>query len=382
MGLGANEDGHCSTCDVYHLRPWGTQCLSYKNALQKCQDLNIDVTEYRKYLDRNLVRYAKDLPPDPSATGVKKGEVKDEEVEDLYRQQIKQLTEINLQQKAQIEALVQSQQSPPHRPKDTSDNSRVLQQIMDRLELLESGKADQVPAPREGAGVLSAAAAVGSASKVSDSPAVAAMGQMADAMAQLSLSIDPSSGSKSGQLLRPEYHYCVLEKGMPLKSADATKLSINEYLYGMCVVLEHLIEVNGSWKSYFSHYKRIMKFFVGKKYINSAYISYDKEVVDCFLKHPSAGFNSSDTLAIPTHFCSANEHDTYNSRPTRGFGRRGRRGGPNISASISSSVPEDWPDDVCHTAYCVGNCNKQHVCAKCRIRGHKMGNCRVNIEKN
>lgn len=106
------------------------------------------------------------------------------------------------------------------------------------------------------------------------------MGQMADAMEQLSLSIDPSSGKKAGQLLRPEYHYCVVEKGMPLKMADASKLSINEYLYGMCLVMQHLIEMKGDWMSYFNHYRRIMKFFVGKRYVNAAYIGYDKEVVD------------------------------------------------------------------------------------------------------
>lgn len=422
MGLGANEDGLCSSCEVAHLRPWGTQCLAYKGAVLKCQELNIDISEYKHYLDLNLVRYSKDLPKIPeTGAGDKTGQVKDEDIEDLYRQQIKQLTEVNLQQKAQIDALVQQQQlqpSPPTKvytpPKQPTDQSHVLQQIWDRLQKLESGNANPLPAPGHGAGVLSAgqptssrqatgassaglslqgpgtgvlsaASAVGSASKMSDSPAVAAMGQMAEAMAQLSLSIDPSSGSKSGQLLRPEYHLCVVETGMPLKSADASKLSINEYLYGMCLVLEYLVDVEGNWKSYLAHYKRMMKFCVGKKYVNSAYISYDKEVIDCYLKHPGAGFNSSDSLAIPPHFCSANEHETYNARNTRGSGRRGRRGDSNVRGSTSSNIPEDRPEEECYvynSLFCVGNCNKQHVCAKCRMRGHKIGTCRVNTEKN
>lgn len=155
----------------------------------------------------------------------------------------------------------------------------MLQQIIDRLDRLESNQGGQSP------NVLAASNAVNATRHTStvqamDSPAIAAMGQMADAMAQLSISIDPSSARKAGQLLRPDYHYCVLEKGLPLKSVDASKLTINEYLYRMCLVLEHLIENEGDWRSYFQHYKRVMRFFVGKKYVNAAYVSYDKEVVN------------------------------------------------------------------------------------------------------
>lgn len=262
------------------------------------------------------------------------------------------------------------------------DQSHVLQQILARLGRLESQSTRPQPAGQPG--VLSAATAVSSGNASLDPPAVAAMGQMADAMAQLSLSIDPSSGSKTGQFLRPEYHYCVLEKGMPIKSADASKLSINEYLYGMCLVLDHLIDTDGDWKSYFAHYKRMMKFFIGKRYVNAAYISYDKEVVDSYLKHPRSGFNAADTLAIPTHFCSANEHDTYNVRASRG-NKRGRGSESKSKSGTPANPPEDWPEDVCYifnSSFCVGACNKQHVCGRCHIRGHKMGACRVNLEKN
>lgn len=397
MGLGANEDGHCSTCDGTHLRPWGASCLAYKGALQQCKDLNVEETEYKNYLDFNLVRYSKDLPKIPGLPGNTKGsEVKDEDVMELYRDQIKQLTTVNLQQKAQIDALVLKQATPVHAkpvlpvlppppPIPPTDQTQILKQILDRLSRLESSPGHHPSAP-----VSTAAGAVGAASNVSDSPAVAAMGHMADAMAQLSMSIDPSSGSKTGQYLRPEYHYCVLERGIPIKGADASKLSISEYLYGMCLVLEHLIDTEGDWQSYFSHYKRMMKFFIGKKYVNSAYVSYDKEVVDSYIKHPENGFSSSDSLAIPTHFCSANEHDTQNTRSSRGGSRRGR--GSESKGRITSPAnhpsahpPEDWPEDVCYvynSSFCVGACNKQHICVKCRIRGHKMGSCRVNLEKN
>lgn len=41
--------------------------------------------------------------------------------------------------------------------------------------------------------------------------------------------------------------------------------------------------------------------------MNTAYVAYDKEVVDSHIKVQSAGFGAADSLAIPTHFCSANE---------------------------------------------------------------------------
>lgn len=71
----------------------------------------MDESEYKGYLDLNLVRYTKDLQKDPAvASGT---QVKSEDNPDLYKQQIKQLTAVNLQQKAQIiEALVNQQTSP------------------------------------------------------------------------------------------------------------------------------------------------------------------------------------------------------------------------------------------------------------------------------
>lgn len=169
---------------------------------------------------------------------------------------------------------------------------------------------------------------------------------------------------------------------MPLKQADASKLTINEYLYGMCLVMSHLVETNGDWKSYMHHFKRVMKFFVGKKYVNAAYIAYDKEVVDSYLKDPSAGFNAADSLAIPTHFCSANEHDTQNFRNKN---QRRNRQDRARGGQVPPTLPEDWPEEACYNnnmSSCNGSCGKQHVCSKCLLRGHRSANCRVKLEKN
>lgn len=345
--------------------------------------MQVDTSQYKQYLDLNLVRRARDLP-DPPGRGV----IDNPDEKNL--DQIKPLTDINLKQKAQIQSLVNKmndmQPIMPQRP------DPMLQQIIDRLDRLENKGATKSadppsqPTPRQAmlAAPTPASAATHATSESTDSPAVAAMEQMADAMAQLSMSIDPSSARKAGQLLRPEYQYCVVEKGMPLRSVDASKLSINEYLYGMCLVMEHLVEVEGDWLSYFHHYKRVKKFFVGKKYVNAAYIGYDKEVVDNFVKNPARGFNASDSLAIPTHFCSANEHETQNMK-AKGGAKRSRMEGRSRSQAPAASQPEDWPEEACfvyNTSFCNGSCGKLHICGKCLIRGHKMGTCRVKQEKN
>lgn len=169
---------------------------------------------------------------------------------------------------------------------------------------------------------------------------------------------------------------------MTLRQADASKPTINEYLYGICLVMSHLVDTNGDWKSYLHHYKRVMKFFVGKKYVNAAYIAYDKEVVDSYLRDPASGFNASDSLAIPTHFCSANEHDTQNFKNKN---QRRNRQDKNRSGQLPQSQWDDWPEDSCYlynVSSCNGSCGKQHICGKCLLRGHKSFNCRVKNEKN
>lgn len=368
MGLGAHEDGHCSTCDISHLRPWGTQCLSYKNALEKCQELNIDESEYRNYLDANLLRFAKDLPPVP----------KGGKTDDRDPDQVQQLKDINLQQKDQIQALMDQvaamkQVQPP--PPPPPDHGKILQQIVHRLDRLEQNQPRPSQSPPQGSYTAAGAVHYGKAA--------AGAGAGHSDLAATAISIDPSSAKSPGQLLRPEYHYCVIEKGMPTKQADASKLTINEYLYGMCLVMGHLVEIKGDWKSYLQHFKRIMKFFVGKKYVNSAYIAYDKEVVDSFLKDPGSGFNASDSLAIPTHFCSANEHESQNYRSRNQKRNRPQSQKGNIPMPAQ---PEDWPEDVCfsyNSSYFNGACGKQHVCGKCLLRGHRVSTCRVKMqEKN
>lgn len=62
MGLGANEDGHWSGCEKYHLRPWHTQCMVYKKGIENCTEMHIDTSNDGPIFYVNIVRRAKDLP--------------------------------------------------------------------------------------------------------------------------------------------------------------------------------------------------------------------------------------------------------------------------------------------------------------------------------
>lgn len=343
---------------------YAVYCI-YKDALSKCDDLKTDHSEYRKYLDLGLLRYAKDLK-------LGAGGGTDDDKDKIPTEQVRALTQVNLEQKEYIQSLLdkladKDKVTPPHPTPSPVDHGPILQQIVQRLERLETrgGTPSVAPKPH----LLTAAGASASARRApgganpAETAAVTAMGQMAEAMEQLSLSIDPSSSRKAGQFLRPEYQYCVMEKGMPLRNADESKLTIQEYLYGMCLVMSYLIDNNGDWASYFTHFKRVMKFCVGKKYVNAAYVAYDKEVVDCYLKDPSSGFNAVDSLSIPTHFCSANEHDTQNAR-SRIQRRQRHPDNKNRNMSTGQQQPDDWPEDACflyNNSSCNGTCGKQHI---------------------
>lgn len=116
---------------------------------------------------------------------------------------------------------------------------------------------------------------------------------------------------------------------MPLRQADASKLTINEYLYGMCLVMSHLVDTNGDWKSYLSHFKRVMKFFIGKKYVNAAYVAYDKEVVDSYLKtHQLGSTQLTLLLSRPISVRPTNmKHRTIKTRMKGGTDRTGIEAG-------------------------------------------------------
>lgn len=89
----------------------------------------------------------------------------------------------------------------------------------------------------------------------------AVTGQLSDALKQLSLAIDTSTGDKgSGMLLRPEWHAQHKVKDILVKSLDHQKMSLNDLYYGMTCVLEHLLHSGSEhWQSYLQHRKYVSR---------------------------------------------------------------------------------------------------------------------------
>ena len=78
---------------------------------------------------------------------------------------------------------------------------------------------------------------------------------LTDALAQLTLAVDPAAGKAKGLFLRPEYYYQHVRSNTPLKQLDHTKLSYKEMVYGWFCVMEHLLSKGGDLSGYIGHCK-------------------------------------------------------------------------------------------------------------------------------
>lgn len=112
-----------------------------------------------------MVRCAKDLPLSKSDnTGNVSVHDNSDDKDDKSLVQIKRLTDINLKQKAQIQSLVHKLNDANQQPPQRHDQSVLLQQIVDRLDRLESG------ARVKNQGSLAASSAVNAAPSRSAAP--------------------------------------------------------------------------------------------------------------------------------------------------------------------------------------------------------------------
>ena len=181
------------------------------------------------------------------------------------------------------------------------------------------------------------------------------------------------AASTKGIQLRPEYYVQHVDQGIAIKNLDHTKLSYRELASGMSRVLEYIVLVNGDATSYLEHMVFITKQASVHHFNDSAYVSYDRAVVDKVVKGYSKKFIAGDTLSVASHFHAGNLLLQNNTRRQfgRGRGYRGRRSGYFDNDRVGeASVPEGFPPEVCYNynyRSCSGvNCQKQHVCRLCK----------------
>ena len=202
---------------------------------------------------------------------------------------------------------------------------------------------------------------------------------LSSALEHLSQAIEPTiATSTKGILLKPEYYIQHVDQGTAIKSLDHTKLSYRDLMSGMSRVLEYLSTTGNAeaTHSYLQHMIFLTKQASAHHFVDSAYVAYDRAVVDKVVKGQSHLFTAGDTLAVASHFHVGNLAPSVNNnkRQTgRGRGFRGRGRGSSFfdyDRESSAAVPDGFPTDICFNynyRSCSGaNCSKQHVCRQCK----------------
>ena len=207
-------------------------------------------------------------------------------------------------------------------------------------------------------------------------------GPLTSVLQQLSVAIDPTpQTSTKGLLLRPEYYVQHKDKGVPVKSLDHSKLTFRELMSGMSRVMLHLAKTGGNVTSYMEHFSFLTRKAGAHGFMDSAYVAYDRHVVDQFINGDSEGFVAGDMFGIALHFHAGNlllSKPVFKPNRGRGFRRGGRSNwydydkqpGPERDQREAPNPPLDgFPDDICYKfnyRICTGKCSKLHVCRACR----------------
>ena len=207
-------------------------------------------------------------------------------------------------------------------------------------------------------------------------PAEMVSAPITSALEHLSEAIQPGiSASTKGMELRPEYYIQHVDQGVAIKSIDHTKLTFRELISGMGRVLEYLVQINWEATSYLEHFNFLTKQASVHSFNDSAYVAYDRAVVDKVICGVNKRFVAGDSLAVSSHFHAGNlsqpPPSTSKRFAGRGRGYRQRRLG-TYDNDPESSVPDGFPPEICYNfnyRSCSGtNCQKQHICRSCK--GH------------
>ena len=121
---------------------------------------------------------------------------------------------------------------------------------------------------------------------------------LTDALAQLTLAVDPAAGKAKGLFLRPEYHFQHVKSSTPLKQIDHTKLDYKDLVYGWFCVIEHLLLKGGDLKGYLGHCKFVADQATSGSFVDSAFVNYDRHVVSKVVDGLSDTFIAGDIIVI------------------------------------------------------------------------------------
>ena len=199
---------------------------------------------------------------------------------------------------------------------------------------------------------------------------------LTDALAQLTLAVDPTAGKAKGLFLRPEYYFQHVKSSTPIKQLDHTKLSYKDLVYGWFCVIEHLMSKGGDLGGYVGHCKFVSEQASSESFVDAAFVNYDRHVVTKVVDGLSTTFTAGDMLGVASHFNAANlvinkpAAPKLPAKPARS-NKWVRRSLQNADKSSSDPgpVPDGFPEDICYSynyRSCTGKCSKRHVCRVCK----------------
>lgn len=177
-----------------------------------------------------------------------------------------------------------------------------------------------------------------------------------------------------GMMYRPEYHVLHEEEGEPIKQVSHKMMTYCKLVHGMVRVAKVIRASGGDIDNYLSHMDYVTRHGKNEDYQDSAYIDYDKMVVDEFIGNPSAGIKVGNVMA--SSFCFHDVTRVHKPSSQTTLLRKKKKNKP--SNRQGEVVPEDYPPENCfywnYRSCVMTNCNRNHVC---RIGGenHRAVNC-------
>ena len=213
------------------------------------------------------------------------------------------------------------------------------------------------------------------------------VGPLTEVLEKLTIAVDPSSTSKKlqGMVFKPEFYVQHIKKGTALKQVDHTKLTYRDMVFGWFCVLQHLIKVEGDIDSYITHCRYVSQQAMASQFTDSAYVGYDRHVVEKVLDGESDTFVVGDNLGVATFFHAGNLATVKVKPKVVRNSRWGKRTTDKSTDDSKSAMPDSFPDDICYSynfKRCTGSCTKKHVCKSCGGHHRAIGCEEKEKEKN
>lgn len=179
-----------------------------------------------------------------------------------------------------------------------------------------------------------------------------------------------------GMSYRPEYYVLHEEEGEPIKQISHKMMTYRKLIHGMVLVAKNIRANGGDIDKYLSHMDYVTRHGKNEDYQDSAYIEYDKMVVDDFVRNPSEGIKACNVMA--SSFCFHDVTRVHKSSTQISTPKKKNKIRSKVSNRQGDSVPDDYPPENCfywnYRSCVMSNCNRNHVCRICG-ENHKAVNC-------